>query len=124
MPCKTDWDDYLWRRYQGVKLKEAGRRKRQASETPTPGKTGNPNHLDVDTRGSRQREQRYTQPEVDPTGKTTETNEKSNSFIYEYTAQYNQGKGLQKVNCIIKTAFRNETPTDPKTKARKPEIRS
>ena len=81
-----------------MKLKEAGRRKRQASETLTSGKTGNPYHLDVDTQGSRQREQRCTLPEVDPIGKTTETNEKSNSFIYEYTAQYNQGKGLQKVN--------------------------
>lgn len=81
-----------------MKLKEAGRRKRQASETLTSGKTGNPYHLDVDAQGSRQREQRCTQPEVDPIGKTTETNEKSNSFIYEYTAQYNQGKGLQKVN--------------------------
>ena len=68
-----------------MKLKKAGRRKRQAFETRTPGKTGNPDHLDIDTQGNRQREQSCAQPEVDPIGKTTETNEKNNSFIYEYS---------------------------------------
>ena len=52
-----------------------------AAETRTSGKTRNPDHWDIDTQGSGQREQRCAQPEVDPEGKTTETNEKNNSFI-------------------------------------------
>ena len=39
-------------------------------------KPKNPDHLDIDTQGSRQREQRCAQPVVDPIGKTTETIEK------------------------------------------------
>ena len=64
-----------------MKLKGAGRRKRKASKTRTSGKTGNPDHLDIDTQGSGQREQICAQPEVDPKGETTKTKAKNDSFI-------------------------------------------
>lgn len=65
-----------------MKLKEVERRKRQASENGrTSGKTGNPDHWDIDTQGSGEREQRCAEPEVDAKGKTTVTKEENNIFI-------------------------------------------